>query len=184
MKITTIENIRQRFEWLQGVVDGRIKVSDSQLENIIDMRSFCNLEIPKLFNKISYNTLKNSCSQNLVSEISHNPDNQWEYIKTLRKKIYQTYTRSDSGSTAIHKPTEHLQMNEAFNHAQLAAIAYLDLFKFVKTIVESDSNLDAATKLQISNFLFESNQKFESVISFTTNSSKTWSVIQGGKGNA
>lgn len=183
MKISTIENIGQRFVWLQDVLDGRVKLQDSQLEKMFDMRAFCSLEVTKRFDKISYNTLKKACLHNSAPDVNHRLDNQWEHIKALRNKIHLAYSKKEPGNNAITKPTENMKINEAFNQAQLASIAYLDLFKFIKTILESDLTLNEATKLQISNYLFESSQKFESITSFTSPPPKAWSVIQGGKGN-
>lgn len=77
-----------------------------------------------------------------------------------------------------------MKINEAYNQAQLATCAYLELFRFFKTLVESDTSLNYATKTQITNFLYESSLRFEGIYANQNSPTKAWSVIQGGKGDA
>lgn len=183
MKNSTTQNIQNRYEWLIDILEGRISLSKAHQEKLVDMKAFCDLEIPSLFDKISYNTLKNYCLNKGILGSPHSIDNHWEYMRALRKKVHLAYTTGRSEAEALSKPTQKDLINEAFNQAQLASIAYLDLFKFIKKIVESDLTLNDATKQTITNFLFESSLKFEKISSYSKTSPKTWSIIQGGKGD-
>lgn len=183
MNISTIENIHKRHKWLQDVLDGKVKLSKSHQSKMLNMKAFCNLEIPRLFKKISYNSYKNYCLQNTTPDCTHTSKNYWEHIRSLREQIHQSYSIEQVDKSALDKPSHKMMINEAFNQAQLASIAYLDLFRFITSILESDITLNEATKLYITNYLFESSLKFECVTSLTATTPRTWSVIQGGKGD-
>lgn len=184
MKTSTTENIQKRHEWLKNILDGKISLSKDQQEKLVDMKSFCSLKVPKLFDKISYNTLKCFCLSQPIPGAPELTENYWEYLISLRKRIYTTYKNKESEANTLNKPTEKMLINEAFNQAQLASIAYLELYQFIKTTIESDLTLNESTKQVITNFLYESILKFENITSYSTVTPKTWSIIQGGKGDA
>ncbi|WP_448144342.1 hypothetical protein [Pseudomonas silesiensis] len=180
MKNSTVENVQRRHDWLQSVWDGKLSLTKSNQEKLANMKVFCTLEILNEFDKISYNTLKNFCLKNNLPGITHTSENLWEHMRSLRAKIYSTY-RLASQDIIEDKPTPEMMINEAYNQAQLATYAYLDLFRFFKNLVETDTSLNNVTKLQITNFLFESNLRFEGISANPALPPKAWSVIQGGK---
>lgn len=182
MKISTADNIRKRIHWLQSIWDGRVIPTKSQQEKMTDMKAFCTLTVPNEFDKISYNTLKNFCTDHSFPEVSHSSKNLWEHMRFLRTNIYLIFNQT-APDDEIKTPSAEIKINEAFNQAQLATYAYLELFRFLKTLVESDTGLNYATKAQITNFLFESSVRFEGINTTPTLPPKAWSVIQGGKGD-
>ncbi|MDU8608744.1 hypothetical protein [Pseudomonas syringae group sp. 247E2] len=183
MRNSTVENINKRFSWLKSIWDGHLTLTQYQLEKLVDMKTFCTLEVHDNFEKISYNSIKSFCLTQTCADSSYEAENLWEHLLSLRSKIYSTYKPPES--EAVEKgPTAEMKINEAYNQAQLATYAYLDIFRFFKNLVESDTTLNSSTKLQIANFLFESNLRFEGIGTNTRLSSKSLSVIQGGKGNA
>ncbi|MBX6690045.1 hypothetical protein I8746_10565 [Pseudomonas sp. USTB-Z] len=181
MKASTIDNIQKRYEWLNRIFNGKIKISQTQQSKLTDMRSFCDLEVSNTFQKISYNTLKNFCINNRIPGVDSKIENHWEHLLSLREKIHTTFITKTSTTYTLAEPTTNEKINEAFNQAQLAAIAYLELFQFIKQTTESDTSLSDATRQNLSNFLYESNLKFENITSYTQHNPKPWSVIQGGK---
>ncbi|WP_281690908.1 hypothetical protein [Pseudomonas sp. PARCl1] len=184
MKASTIENIQKRHEWLNGVLNGTTRASQLQQSKLTDMKSFCDLEISNTFQKISYNTLKKFCISNRIPGADPSIENHWELLLSLREKIYTTFSTKTSTAYKSSEPTSNEKINEAFNQAHLAALAYLELFQFVKKTTESDVSLSDATRQNLSNFLFESSLKFDNITSYTQHNPKPWSVIQGGKANA
>ncbi|MNR07357.1 hypothetical protein D3C85_1234730 [compost metagenome] len=183
MRTSTVDNIRGRIYWLESVWDGRVTPTTLHHDKLADMKTFCTLEVKNEFDKISYNTLKNFCINHSFSEITHTSENLWEHMCSLRANIYSTFKKARTNGD-IDKPTPEMKINEAYNQAQLASYAYLELFRFFKTLVESDTSLNYATKTQITNFLFESSLRFESINATPASPPKAWSVIQGGKGDA
>lgn len=181
MRSITINNVLMRFTWLKSVLSGEIVASEDQLRKLVDMKRFCELEVVSMFGRVSYNTLKSTCLSNALPGISAYETTQWEHIKELRKRIHETYSKPKRPAKYEDKPNDKVITNEALNQAQLASIAYLELFGFLKGILESDNNLHEAMKQLISNFLYESNQKFESITSFAPSHHKKWSVIKGGR---
>jgi hypothetical protein len=183
MRNSTVENVNKRLSWLKSISDGHLTPNQYQLENLVDMKTFCTLAVHDNFEKISYNSLKNFCLTQTSADSSYEADNLWEHLLSLRSKIYSTYRPLES--EAIEDgPTAEMKINEAYNQAQLATYAYLDLFRFFKNLLESDTTLNHSTKLQIANFLFESNLRFEGIGADARLYSTSLSVIQGGKGNA
>lgn len=183
MRNSTVENVNRRLIWLKSIWDGHLTPTQYHLEKLVDMKAFCTLEVHDNFEKISYNSIKNFCITQTSADRNYDADNLWEHLLSLRSKIYSIYRPLES--EAIEEgPTAEMKINEAYNQAQLATYAYLDLFRFFKNLVESDTTLNNSTKLQIANFLFESNLRFEGIGADTRLSSKSLSVIQGGKGNA
>ncbi len=168
---------------MQDVLAGTIKLSKTQQSKLTDMKTFCELEVSGLFGKISYNTLKNFCLHNFIPGAPPNTKDHWEHMLSTREKIHSIYTTT-SAENESKKPSFKILINEAYNQAQLASIAYLELFKFIKTIAESDSALSAPTKHTILNFLYESHLKFETITSYSPQKNKTWSIIKGGKEDA
>ncbi|MBH3382345.1 hypothetical protein, partial [Pseudomonas asiatica] len=150
MKASTIDNIQKRHEWLNGILNGAIKVSQAQLSKLTDMRSFCDLEVSNTFQKISYNTLKNFCTTNRIPGANPNIENHWEHLLSLREKIHTTSTTKTSTTYTSSEPTSNEKINEAFNQAHLAALAYLELFQFIKKTTESDVSLSDATRQNLS----------------------------------
>jgi len=183
MKNSTADNVRTRISWLQSIWNGTFMPTLAHQEKLVDMKTFCTLEIKNEFKTISYNTLKNFCTTNSLPEITHTSENLWEHLLSLRANIHTTLiqTKKDEKS---ERPTPEMKINEAFNQAQLATLAYLEMLRFFKTLVESDSTLNHATKAQITNFLFESSLRFEDIMATPASSPKTWSLIQGGKVDA
>lgn len=183
MRTSTADNIRGRIYWLQSVWEGRVTPTRLHHDKLADMKTFCTLEVKNEFDKISYNTLKHFCISHSFLEITHTSENLWEYMRSLRANIYATLKKARTNDD-IDQPTPEMKMNEAYNQAQLATYAYLELFRFFKTLVESDTSLNYATKTQITNFLYESSLRFEGIYANQTSPTKAWSVIQGGKGDA
>lgn len=181
MKNSTIERIQQRYLWLKSVYEGDAKLTESQLTKMVDMKTFCSLEINPLFSSISYNTLKNFCLTNSLQNTHYTQPNLWEHMKHLREVIFQTCQNKSPDSKPSDKPTETMKINEAYNQAHLVSIAYLNLFRFFKNVLENDRSLSDATKFQIDNYLNESSLKYENIIAFPIANNRVWSVIQGGK---
>ena len=184
MKNSTIEQIHKRYQWMQDVIAGTLKLTKTQQSKLTDMKKFCELEVTGLFDKISYNTLKNFCLQNFLPGAPPNTEDHWEHMLSTREKIHLIYTTTTSIDNDSDKPSYKTLINEAYNQAQLASIAYLELFKFIKIIAESDSTLSDPTKHTILNFLYESHLKFEMITSYSPQKNKTWSIIKGGKEDA
>ncbi|MCH5518693.1 hypothetical protein [Pseudomonas syringae] len=181
MRTSTIDNINNRFVWLKGVLAGEIAISESDQKKLSDMRTFCELEISGMFGRVSYNTLKTSCLRNAIPGVSFDESTQWDQIIYLRKMIHETYSKAKPAAKNVLKPSEKLQINAALNQAQLTSIAYLEMFRFLKGMLEAETVLPDAVKQQISNYLYESSQKFEDITSFDPAPHKKWSIIQGGK---
>jgi hypothetical protein len=181
MRTSTINNISQRFTWLKGILAGEIVVSESHKQKLSDMRTFCELEVSGLFGRVSYNTLKTSCLQNAIPGVRFDETTQWDHIIELRKRIYEVYSKTKPSAKDISKPNEKVRIDAALNQAQLSSIAYLEMFRFLRGILESENNLPEAMKQQISNFLYESSQKFETITSFDPAPHKKWSIIKGGR---
>lgn len=181
MRTSTINNISQRFTWLKGILAGEIVASESHKQKLSDMRTFCELEVSGLFGRVSYNTLKTSCLRNAIPGVRFDETTQWDHIIELRKRIYEVYSKPKPSAKDISKPNEKVRIDAALNQAQLSSIAYLEMFRFLRGILESENNLPEAMKQQISNFLYESSQKFETITSFDPAPHKKWSIIKGGR---
>lgn len=184
MKITSTNNLLQRYLWLKEIRDNEIKPSKSQLDSIGDMRAFCSLSVDNRFEKISYNTLKTCCLIEGIPGVSLPPfSDSWSHFKSLRSEAYSNAFSLHFIENDTPKLDYKAIEKQALLLAHLSSTAYLELFRFIKTLIESDNALADATKIKISNFLLQSTTKFESVISQTTvlESSAKWQVIEGGK---
>ncbi|MBD8801814.1 hypothetical protein IFU35_15890 [Pseudomonas syringae] len=156
-------------------------LSENQRQKLSDIRTFCELEVSGMFGRVSYNTLKNSCLRNAIPGVPFDETTQWDHIIELRKRIHEVYSKPKPSAKNISKPSESIRINAALNQAQLSSIAYLEMFRFLRGILESENNLPEAMKQQISNYLYESSQKFENITSFDPAFQKKWSIIKGGR---
>ena len=184
MRSSSARNFESRYKWLQGISNGSITATSSQLDLLASMRVFCALEVPGSFEKISYNTLKSIGlsleSKALPIQVSLG---LWASIKHLREQAY--------GKALYHKkvlsPLPILSWEDKARRALLdshiATTAYLDIFYFLQSFLRDHPDCPPEMKLKLENRLSESKAKYQSfLVGFKAGPPKpSLSVIDGGR---
>lgn len=181
MRISTIENLGSRFDWLNQIIHSNAPASKSAILALKNMRTFCGLAVPGVFESIAYNTLK-SCAQGIGIPRALAPSitDHWLLLKKLREDAYEQL----SPTPITNRPDDHntlvTQENSALLHAHVCALAYVELLRFLNDLLNKDVTLSESTSLKIARKISESSEKFDSINSPFLSTNKNFVVIQGG----
>lgn len=147
MSTGKLSNATNRINWLQDILNGKIKTNTIKAEHLRDAKSFCTIEIENLFSVLSYNTLK-SCLKRCPNDFfrNHTFNDNWSYFLSLREQAHALLLAKD-GKLKIQRasddPIDYKVANRnAVWHANLCANAYLQLRRDVQGILRSSTNAE------------------------------------------
>ena len=178
MRDSTEQNIEARIRWLINIADHQTKPSKDQAEFLTDLRNFMSLEVHNLFAKKSYNTIKQHALNNRSLATPNHYSTTWEYLKDLRLQALAEVTakaRLQDASVG----TKELE-KKALLEAHLCAIAYLEAYDFLRSLL-SDPSLSDFLNLRISNFLNIAIEKYSKITSHAPRESSSLHLVKGGK---
>ncbi|WP_152032287.1 hypothetical protein [Pseudomonas silesiensis] len=180
MRNSTIENLGRRFDWLNQLIHSNATASKSAILALKNMRTFCALAVPGVFEEIAYNTLK-ACAQDagIPRALAPAITDHWLLLKKLRGDAYEQLSPTPI-SKKIDNSTTVEQENSALLHAHICAIAYIELLRFLNDLINKDPTLSESTSLNIARKIAESSEKFDAISSPFVSTHKNFSVIQGG----
>lgn len=184
MRSSSAKNFESRYKWLEGVTNGSITVTPSQLDLLASMRDFCTLEVHGSFEKISYNTLKtigvSPYSTALRIQVSMD---LWVSIKHLRELAYGKSLHQKKMSSPVPILSWEDKARRALLDAHIATTAYLDMFYFLQKFLRDHPDCPPEMKLKLENRLSESKAKYQSfLVGFKAGPPKpSLSIVDGGK---
>lgn len=184
MRSSSARNFESRYKWLEGISNGSIVATASQLNLLASMRDFCALEVPGSFERISYNTLK-SIGLSLESKalpIQVSLD-LWVSLKHLRELAYGKALYHKKMSSPLSILSWEEKARRALLDAHIATTAYLDIFDFLQSFLRDHPDCPPEIKLKLENRLSESKAKYQLfLIGFKAGPPKpSLSVIDGGR---
>lgn len=142
-----LENVRRRLKWLQAVVDGGQSLSSGEVSALQTAKSFCGLNVPGVFDSLSYNTMKSVLAKASLIEFGAHPYvSNLDYFLALRVSCHNRTEASKPQAIAPASLSDwkHSYRN-ALWHSNLCSQAYLALIRDVQAVLDagaSDSRLD------------------------------------------
>lgn len=183
MRNSVTNNIIARFKWLESVKSRSISVTSKQSHAMSSMREFCKLEVPDLFTKISYNTIKSKTISEHIPSLNVPGVNQWDYLKLLRQEAAETFPKPEALAPKFNNPDLAELYSTALLEAHICSMAYIEIYRFLEGLAyrASDKNLDISEL--IFNQLKISTAKFSTIISpgKMTSEGRKLELIIGGK---
>lgn len=170
MQNTSLVNVCARHTWLLRAAKSNTNLAPDYLAALASARSFCNLEIPGKFAKISLNTFKAVAKQSLIPGI-YAPayTTQWEYILNLlseaRDHAHSKCNSKKRDSEASVEISSDEKIKQANLHAHLCSLAFINLFNSIKSILESQDDLSPIAKARLQRQIDISREKFKHVSS-------------------
>ncbi|MGM3216460.1 hypothetical protein ACSQ5K_14705 [Pseudomonas sp. PhalM4] len=164
-----VENVRHRLKWLQAVVDGGQSLSSDEVSALQTAKSFCALNVPGIFDSLSYNTMKSVLAKSSLIEFGAHPYvSNLDYFLDLRASCRRRIEASKPQPIA---PASVLDWKHSYRnalwHSNLCSQAYLALVRDVQAVLDagaSDSRLDYR---RIERILSKSSATYLKVISMT-----------------
>ncbi|WP_426131426.1 hypothetical protein [Pseudomonas sp. DWP1b1] len=181
MRTTTINNLHSRRTWLTKVLSGESLPSKEEFRALSTMKSFCLLEIPGLFKRISLNSLKQAAKSSMLDiPVS----NMWSEMLEMRAKAFALSTPTVIEAPTPSLPTFKEQARIALLEAHIASMAYFDVLTFLERIDPQSSHSAEEIRAYIALKVKTSKVKYHSFLtSDLMISSKNIKVIDGGKKN-
>lgn len=170
MQNTSLINACARHAWLLRAVNAHGKLAPECLAALTSARHFCNFEIPGKFATISLNTLKAVAKRGLIPGI-YAPAyaTQWEYFLNLLSEVRdlaQAQLKSEKcSSESIVEISSDEKIKQANLHAHLCSLAFINLFKSIESIIESQGDLSPIAKARLQRQIDISREKLKHISS-------------------
>ncbi|WP_149037107.1 hypothetical protein [Pseudomonas syringae group genomosp. 3] len=180
MKKLTNSEVLARFEWLYLIKNKALPIDSAQIKFLETTKTFCALEVPDRFKKISYNSLKKYCSIINLPVHLRISDSSWDDILRLREEAYKS-TIEFPADDKITGPEQLL--TEMSKHMHRYETAYFSLFREIKSIAESDPYLTDLSRKRITQALSQSKSLHMTTFTNTARyeESASLKLIDGGK---
>ncbi|GKQ45675.1 MULTISPECIES: hypothetical protein [Pseudomonas] len=174
MRNSSSENVRNRLEWLEAVLNKKITINERVTLSLKTMRSFCALAIAGRFSSIAYNTLRNATMN--LNEPAQGYQN-WAYLVELRQRCFETFKVVE----LEHKESKVASKDkdsQALLYAHICSMAYLEIYQFLERLVSQPEEMSTLATTSIKNQLIISREKFKTIASYSGAQSKTGSILK------
>lgn len=167
MRNSTKTNIEQRIGWLSAVASRRIEIPKQGHHSLLNLREFCKLTIANSFDRISYNTLKQSSSALYPHDNPLIRENGWSTLKDLLQQARRVCAPDPTPSPKDPLPPPKEILDRTLLDAHICSMAYIELYTFLKLLSQKD--IPPSIKKTIDNQLEITTAKFKLIISHSDN---------------
>ncbi|WP_223507921.1 hypothetical protein [Pseudomonas sp. BF-B-25] len=167
MRNSTKTNVEQRIDWLSEVASRRIKIPKQERPYLINLREFCKLSIANCFDKISYNTLKQSASALTPHDNPLIRENGWAALKDLLEQARRVCAPAPTPSPKDPLPPPKEVLDRTLLDAHMCSMAYIELYNFLRMLSRQD--IPSSMKKTIDHQLEITTAKFKLIVSHSDN---------------
>lgn len=188
MSSSSIKNAQNRFSWLEGILNAKIPPTPDMLPYLKDMRTFCSMNAPGFFNKISYNTLQRATLDPKTKyPLNTSARDRWELMKAKREQAHHFLKNVFSPPQPENsEPSERdykAEIKECLWHASQCSHAYLELYRALKIFLENPDESSSDTDRAKLRSIFDKSRitHLKIISSDPSPEPGNFRVIEGGK---